>query len=320
MAGPVRQSNAVAANASQTSTVGAATITGVVAGNTLVACTIAYREGTASGNLIEAYTTTIGGSPANTWTLLLRAAYTSPANRRTEICWWIASSASSGTTVGKPDFTYEDASTQIFHHFDEWNTIATSSPLDKAISANTLTGNATAGSGSSGTLAQASEVVLAAWANRYDYTSPATFPSGYTGLQSNVGNSIIAARSCYKEVSATTAVSATFDQITQADEGAVVALITLKLGSTSLRMEIDDIDPEIEGTTGWTIWAWAGGPAAAAADKEWTAYTADVVGGALILPDAPPGSADGTTYNVSGHQPAGSLNLAWCQGVVRAAS
>lgn len=317
----VKQSNAIAEAGIQTSTVSGVSIAGVVAANTLIACCIAYREGTASGNLIDAYTTTIGGSPANTWVLLHRAPRVSTANRLTEITWWIAYNVAAGTTIGKPDCTYEDASTSIFHFMDEHSGIAASPALDKTSSGTAGSGAATVSTGSTGTLAQPTELVCIAYGNRYDYTNPATFPAGYTiGQRSLVGNAIMAARAAYREVSATTALNETWNQINQSDEGAVASIVTIKLSTTALRVEIDNIDvSDVTGTTGWKIGAWAGDMFTTQPNKVWTPYSAVISSGKLIFPDAPPGAVIGDLFNVWGYQPSGTKQLALSQGVVRAA-
>lgn len=322
---PVRQSNLVVQQSVDGDSVTGATINGVAAGNTLTACVVAIRDGMASGDIISGYSTTIGGSASNTWTLMTgsRSAYSSGA-RRTEVTWWIASSVSAGDTIGKPTFAFSDDSTMVFTHMDEWSGIASSSPVDQAKTATAAAGNTSIATGSTGTLAQASEVVLVAWGNRWCYQDPPQIPSGYTQLQAIAGNNgtnpYLAGRSFYKEVSATTAQSATVSQTDDFD-GSAISLVTLKLGSTTLRLEIDDIDTtDITGTTGWTIYAWTGDPGDAAAAKKWTGYDAVISSGKLILPDAPSGAADGATFNVVGYQPSGTRMLAFCTGTVRAAS
>jgi hypothetical protein len=322
----VRQSNLVVEQNVDASNVTGATINGVASGNTLIAVVVAIRSGMSSGDIISGYGTTIGGSAANTWSLMTgsRIAYSSGSGRRTEITWWIASNVSAGNTVGKPTFAFSDDSTQVYTHLDEWSGISASSPVDKAKTASAAAGNATIATGSSGTLSQASELVLVAWGNRWCYQDPPTIPSGYTAVRSIAGNNgtnpLLAGRTFYKEVSATTAVDATVSQTDDFD-GSVISLVTLKLGSTTLRLEIDDIDEtDITGTTGWTIGAWSGDPFTTTANKVWTGYSASVSGGKLILPDAPSGASAGSTYNVVGYQPSGTKMLAFCSGTVRAAS
>lgn len=181
------------------------------------------------------------------------------------------------------------------------------------------------------TLAQADQVVYAVAASRYNFAwngsfaAPGTPPSGFTVAQGTTDNSLLVAQSAYREVAGTDGVGASWTYAQQTgDRGAVAALVTLRKGSTSLRLEIDSIDTEVVGTTGWTIGAWAGNPfqtgALGQCSRAWTGYAAVVSGGKLILPDAPPGASAGDTYTVSGFQPAGTFNLPWTTGVVRVAS
>lgn len=330
MPGPVRQSSLVNEAARDDANVAGALINGVASGSLLVAVVVAFcNTSVQSGNIVSGYGTTIGGSPANTWSLAKRIAQTVGV-WRTEITVWVAHNVSAGNTTGKPTFTSStNEGHSVWHHLDEWTGMATSSSVDK-------TGDDTASDGegaltiaTTAALAQADEVVYAVAACRYNYIwngsydAPGTAPSTYTVIQGTTDNaSLIVAQSAYKEVSSTAGVGAAWTYAEQpGDLGGVAALVTLKKSSTSLRLEIDDIDStDMSGTTGWTIWAWAGDPASAAADKKWTGYAASITGGVLILPDAPPGASLSDTYNVSGYQPAGTKNLAWCTGVVRAAS
>ena len=329
MPGPVRQSSLVNEAGRQDSTVTGASISGVASGSMLVAVCVAHCATTVqSGNIVASYGTTISGTPTNTWTLAKREAQTI-GSFRTEVSIWVAHNVAAGTTVGKPGFTSStNPGHEIWHHMDEWEDMATSSSVDKTGSDTEGENSGTITIATTAALAQADEVVYAAAGCRYNYVwngnyaAPGTAPSTFTVSQGTVDNTNLVAQSAYKEVSSTAGVGATWTYAAQTgDRGAVAALATFKRSTTSLRLEIDDIDStDMSGTTGWTIWAWAGDPASAAADKKWTGYAASITGGVLIFPDAPPGASLSDTYNVSGYQPSGTKNLAWCTGVVRAAS
>jgi hypothetical protein len=325
MPGPVRQSNLVVQGSVTPAALTGATITGVASGNTLVSIVVAYYPTAADTNICTGYGTTIGGSAANTWSNVLRVrSAVFDGVWYAELTAWIASNVSAGDTVGKPTFA---ASTEhwVFTHMDEWSGIVTSSPVDQTATAvvAAAAGTASVTVGPTSTLSQASEVVIAAVGNRYNYVwnsgyGSGTAPSTYTVLRGTTDNTTGAVgQSAYKEVTATTAVSATW---TFADGyGPTVAgLFTLKQGTTALRLEVDDIDTEITGTTGWTFWAWSGDPLDAKADKRWTAYSATLSGGKLVFPDAPPGATDGSTWNVIGYQPSGTLTTGFMTGTVRA--
>lgn len=325
MPGPVRQSNLVAQSSVASSAVTGATINGVAAGNTLVALVVAHRPSSASSNLVSGYGTTIGGSSANTWTNVLRAGLLDTGGVwYTEVTAWIASNVSAGNTIGLPTFAFSDALT-VFSHMDEWSGIATASPVDKTATATESGAAGTLTVGPTSTLSQASEVVIAAIGNRYNYSwngsssGAGTAPTGYTVLQGSTDNSAgNVAQTVYKEVTATTAVSAAWTYVT--GYGPVAAgLFTLKQGSSTLRLEVDSIDSaDITGTTGWTFWAWSGDPLDAAAAKRWTSYSASISSGKLVFPDAPPGATAGSTWNVYGYQPGGTLTTGMMTGTVRA--
>lgn len=328
MPGPVRQSNLVLQSGVASSSVSGATIAGVAAGNTLVAIVVAHRPSSATANLVTGYGTTIGGTSANTWSNILRVGrLASDGVWYSEITAWIASGVSAGTTVGLPTFAFSDSLT-VFSHMDEWAGIATASPLDKTSTTSlaAATGTASITVGPTAALAQASEVVIAAVSNRYNfvwngtYSSPGAPPSTYTVLQGNTDNSAgNVAQTAYKEVTATTAVSATWS-FADGYGPTCAAIFTLRQASSTLRLEVDNIDAtDITGTTGWTFWAWSGDPLDAPAAKRWTAYSASLSSGKLVFPDAPPGAAVNSTWNVFGYQPSGTRTTGLMAGIVRAA-
>ncbi len=324
MPGPVRQSNLVVQSNFAPASVTSATINGVASGNCLVAIVIVHYPGGSDTDLVSAYSTTISGSPANTWTNVLRSRRGDAAGVwYSELTAWVAPNASAGNTIGKPTFT-QAGNHWLFSHMDEWSGIATTSPVDKTDTDTVAAGAGTTSltTGPTATLAQASQVVIAAIGNRYNYAwnggyGSGTAPSTYTVLRGTTDNTTGAVgQSAYKEVSATTAVSAAWTFV--AGYGpAVAGIFTLKTATTTLRLEVDDIDTEITGTTGWTFWAWSGDPGDAAADKKWTSYAASISGGKLVFPDAPPGATDGSTWNVMGYQPSGTLTTGFMSGTVR---
>jgi hypothetical protein len=327
MPGPIRQSSLVNQSGVQDSTVTAASVNGVAAANMLVAVVVAYcNTSTQSGDIVNGYTST----PSNTWTLAERVAQTTGV-WRTEITVWVAPNVASGNTTGKPTFTSgTTAAHWCWHHLDEWAGMATSSPIDKTSEDTEPENSGTITVPNTATLAQAEQVVYAVAACRWNYawngsySAPGTAPSTYTVLQGTTDNAtLMVAQSSYKEVLSTNPVGATWTyEGAPGDNGAVALVVTFKKSSTSLRLEIDNIDSaDMTGTTGWTLGAWPAdpfqtGPTGQCA-KVWTSYSATITSGKLILPDAPPGAAVNDTYNVSGHQPAGTRNLAWCSGVVR---
>jgi hypothetical protein len=330
MPGPVRQSSLVFQVGTQTSTVDPATINGVAAGNALVAVVVAVRPSGTPGDLITGYGTTIGGSAANTWgaSPILRVSEKHPTEPHyTEITAWIAHNVSAGDTIGRPVFAFNDASTTVYTHMEEWSDVASSSSVDKTATAVAAVTDTSITVGPTAALDQAEQIVIAVAANRFNFVWNGGFsgagnaPSTYAILQGRTDNtSGLVAQSVYKEVSATAAVSAVWTFDPQGNR-TVAGIFTLRKSTTTLRLEIDDIDAEIVGTTGWTIGAWpqnafqTGTPGQCA--KVWVGYGATLSGTKLVLPDAPPGAALNASYNVCGYQPAGTRQLAWSTGVVR---
>lgn len=335
MPGPVRQSSLVNETARDDANVGGALVNSVASGSLLVAVVAAFcNTSVASGNIVSGYGTTIGGSPSNTWALAARSAQTVGV-WRTEVTIWVAHNVAAGNTTGKPTFT---ASTNeghsVWHHMDEWTGMATSSSVDKTATTSAADGAGAIATTATATLAQADEVVYCAAACRYnylwngDYDAPGAPPTtGFTVLQGTTNNAtLLVAQSAYKEVASTAGVSASWAYAEQSgDLGAVAALATLKKSTTSLRLEIDDVDTaDITGTTGWTFGAWPANPfqtgSGGQCAKVWSGYSATLDGTTLVFPDAPPGASVDDVYNVSGHQPSGTLNFPWSTGTVREAS
>lgn len=330
MPGPVRQSGLINEAARNDANVSSASINGVASGNMLVAVCVAHcSTSVQTGNIVSAYTS----SPSNTWTLGVRHAQTI-GSWRTEVTIWVAHNVASGNTTGKPTFTAgTNAGHEIYHHFDEWSGMATSSSVDKTGTQANAENLDTITIANTAALAQADNVVYCAVGCRWNYvwngefTSPGNPPTNFTVSKGNTDNALLVAQSAYREVAATTGVGATWTYAQQTgDRGAVAALVVLKkAGAASLRLEIDNIDStDMSGTTGWTIGAWPQSAfqtgAAGQCAKVWTNYSASITSGKLIFTDAPPGASVNDTYNVSGYQPSGTRVLAWCTGVVRTAS
>lgn len=322
---PVRSSNLAQQSGVDSASCPVATINGVAAANCLVAVVAAYRASTPSGNLIDGYTSTIGGTPANSWSLAARVAYSAPgSNHRTELTFWVAPNSAAGNTAGKPDFTYEDGSTNVWHHFDEWPGMPTSGVVDKTATGTAASNSAAVATATTATLAQAAEIVIGAVANRYNYAwggsdvAPGVAPSGFTVLKGETSNSNLAAQSFYKEVSSTAAQSFSQAQVNQGDNGAVAALVTLKLATTQYRVEITGINAAVDGAAGLTAFVWTANPKDVKA-TEYTGVTAQATGGKIFLAPAPAGTVDGQVVNCVVYQPASTKGLvALVPGTVKA--
>jgi hypothetical protein len=263
---PSRQSNVATQAGISTSDCPTAVVNGVAAANCLVAVVAAHRLST-SGDLVSAYTTTIGGVAANTWTLARREAITSVGGHRTEITFWVAANCSAGDTTGKPTLVYNDASVSIWHHFDEWAGLATSSPLDKVAGATVAAPGLSLTAGPTATLAQAASLQISAAADRFNYSwngsssGAGTPPTGHTILQGTTSNAIVSAQSSYRELSSTAGVSASWATAETTSHGIVGGTITLKIQTTVRRLRIAPLGGvAIAGTTGWAGWIWTADP------------------------------------------------------------
>lgn len=317
----VRQSNVVAEANVAAASVSSVTITGVAAGNCLVAIVVVHSPTGNTNDLCTGFGTTISGTAANTWTLARREGeLDSGGYWYSELTIWTAPNVSAGTTVGKPTFSSDALYVRV--HMDEFSGLVTTSVVDTAASGSSDNTTTQVSTGSSGTLAQASQIIVAAFGGRYQYrinngeSGPGIAPTGYTILQGTTDNSLgVIGQSVYREVSSTDAVSVTWTY--GAPGVGLAALVTLKAASAGLRLEVDNIKTSIDTTTGWTFWAWSDDPLDGSAKKRWQSYTASVSGGKLIFPDAPAGAAAGSTFNVMGYQPSGTLTTGMMVGVVR---
>jgi hypothetical protein len=284
-----------------------ATLTGVTAGHAVIVVTAAMRAGTASGNLIDGVT--VGGTSA---TLAKREGYVSPANATTEVCIWYVLNLTSGDKSVALDFTYEDDSTYCNWHADSW-AIATSSALDVTSSAEFTANTSTVSvplSGATGTLAQASELVIAAVANKWNYewnglgTNPGAAPTGYTVLAGSCEDNLnlCSFQTAYKETSSTSGVSCSWGQVNGGDQGCVTALATFKISTVTKRIKVR-ADAAMNNAAGITAYAWLGDPSGEYAQK-WTAQAAESTGGVLYLANPPASWATSSVVNVILYQPA----------------
>lgn len=295
-------------------------IAGVVAGNALIAQVVAHRAGTPSGNLIAGIGSRIGGSPANTWQLAVRESYVSGAGAMTEVTIWYALNVAAGDTSIELDFQYEDDSTFCRWGVDEWAGILTSGALDKTASSEvgpnsasiTVTGT---------TLAQAAELVIGAVGNKWNFSwngsasgAGAAPAGGYTVLRGDTDNAVMSFQAAYKEVSATTAPTITWDQVNDADQGCVAALATFRIGTINRRIRVA-FDAAINGATGITAYAWRG-LLESVLPKKYTGLTAEASGGVLLIPVAAGDYTTGESVSVIAYQPSGTGGCTLTTGTV----
>jgi hypothetical protein len=285
-----------------------ASLTVPTSGELVTVVTAAWRWQSSAGNLIN--DVTLAGS---SMTLAKRKNLQVSTTMGAEVCIWYAMNVSSGAKTVALDFVNEDDSTVCNWHADSWAGIVTSSALD-VTSDNSVEGSTTSfavpNSGTTGTLAQASELVIAVASSKWNWTWNGTYggggspPSGYTllaGLTEDNSNTAIF-QTAYKEVSSTTGVSCTW---TKEDTGYNVgALATFKIGTVSKRIKVLS-STSMNSATGITAYAWAGDPAGEYAQK-WTGLSAESSGGTLYITTGIPSSwTTGSTVNVILYQSSG---------------
>lgn len=294
MPAPVRQSNVGTQAGVNTSTAPTATISGVLAANCLVAVVAAHRLNT-TGDLVSAYTTTIGGSNANTWTLALRQAFTSSGGHRTELTIWVAANCAAGATVGRP--TLVNDGTSVWHHFDEYATIATTTPIDKVAGAAVASSSLAITAGPTAALVQAASMQISAVVDRFNFSwngggsGAGTPPTGHTILQGTVSSTVLPAQSSWRDLSATTGVSAAWTSAEAGSHGLVAGTITLRIQSLVRRLRISNLGGvAIAATTGWEAWAWTADPLDLLPSK-YTGSNVVVSAGQILLLNPPAGIA-----------------------------
>jgi hypothetical protein len=283
------------------------TLAAVASGDAVTVVTYAFKAGITTGNLINAVT--IGGTGATLAVRSIRAG----TNSRTEVCIWYTLNVSAGDKAIVLDFVHEDDSTYCNWHADSW-AVATASALD--ITSTSDYGENTSSvsvpsAGSTAALAQATELVLIATCDKFNYDyngdgdEPGTAPTGYIWLSGQVSDNLnkIGCQSAYKETSSTAGVNATWSQAAQAGAVAVAALATFKITTVQKRVKVL-ADSDINGATGITAFAWSGDPSAVLATK-WTGISAESSGGIVYLSDPPSAWVAGSDVNVVMYQPAG---------------
>lgn len=270
--------------------------------------TAAWRTQGSSGNLIN--DVTIGGTSMS---LAVRSSQQFYANYGYELCIWYALNVSSGAKTIALDFVNEDDSTHCNWHADSWDGIVTSNALDKT-SSHSIEADASSisvpSTGTTATLAQAAELVIAAATSRWnwvwegEYGGAGGVPAGWeiiAGLtEDNVNQVPFQTR--YKETSTTAGVSATFGKENTGVNIAVLA--TFKIGTVNRRVKVLT-DSAINSASGITAYAWSGDPSTMLANK-WANLSAESSGGILYLPDPPAAWTTGSEVNVIAYQPGGT--------------
>ena len=281
------------------------TLTGVAAGNALIAVVCASRYGTSSGYHVAAITS----SPSSTFSTAGASFRTHGDTFRTTVEPFIAHAVTGGSTTVTLDLTYEDE-TRVSWFVVEVNSLASSASFDKTDDATVDDSATTITAGPTATLSQASEFILAVAASRYwsTYNGGAVAPSGYTTIASNlstdsVGTTFLAA---YKNVAATTAVDATW--AVPATDGGAAVVSTFRNNALVVRCTFLNGTPpdDIDGITGITAHVWAGDPSAGASTK-YTGLSAEASGNTLFIP-APGWATAAQTVTVIAYSASGGAS------------
>lgn len=225
--------------------------------------------------------------------------------------------------------TAADSNTIVSWHVEVWTGLS-ATPNDVAVGASTAAdgNNATTASVSSGTLAQAEEVLVSVATAPYcwEWNSGGAAPSGWTlsrqsATQVTAGLPIMSA---YRTVSATTAVSVS-NTAADGAEGHAVALASFKVGGTSLRIRIPVSELEsgltLNASTGWLITCAANDPSGGDITETYTNRSAEASGNVFLIPlsSNPQGWTAGTVLNCTGYQPSGTMAIAgYIKGTVEA--
>lgn len=280
--------------------------TAVTAANCLIAVVSAYRLSTSSGELLTAIT----DNKSNTWVLVGKSVASDvDTNHRTAVYIYAAYNVASGSTTVSLDATYEDDTTYFGWAVTEWSALATSAAADKTSSGTVESPATSLSTGSTATLAQANELVIAAMAGPYVYAinsvgGAGSPPSGYTLIAGQTGNITIPTmpfQAVYKTVTDTAAVSAAWTIPSDAGELNAAVIATFKPAvSTALRVTVDVTDG-VAGETGIEAHVWTARPDQGVSTR-YTGSAVTITGSAgsykLKLSPAPAGTVNLQSVNV----------------------
>ncbi|MBP6564050.1 MAG: hypothetical protein KA200_00395 [Burkholderiales bacterium] len=287
----------------------------VTATSTLIAYVAAQRLSTATPGLINALSSTIGGSPANTWSIANAAQKISDSgsNHQTESLIAVAMNVSAGTTEVALDFVYEDANTVVSWFVEEWSGLALTSIVNGVADgscnheATSTTSASTAGLVTTDDMAFAvlSGMFLAA----VNGGSPQTPTSGWTHRGSQLVGTVLDNRAPFhvqsKQLASSSAISVAYTHDI-AYQGNAVALATFRSQTVNKRIEITGIDTAVNGTTGWSIRHWLTDTDGSAFRKV-EGITAEASGGKIYITGSTvPNVSDGTTVNCVAYRPGAS--------------
>jgi hypothetical protein len=298
MATVVQTSSVSRFNGQSNSSGASITLTGVTAGNALLVVPCSTRLSTASGRLVDAVTS----SPSATFSAAGTAYFATAGGHRVAIEPFIAHAVTGGSMTVTLDTTYETNNTGVSWFVVELSGLASSASFDKTDDASAADGLTTITAGPTATLATSSQFVLAVAASRFwwNYNGGSSAPSGYTALASNVVDDGVGTtfQASYKNVSATTAVDATWT-VPSGSDGGVAIVSTFRNSALRVRWTFVNGTPpdDIDGVTGITSYVWQTTPDAGPATV-YTGGAAEVSGNTLFTPAPGWASASDTVTGI----------------------
>lgn len=216
------------------------TIASGVAGNTTIATVVAYKNVT-SGDLVSAVSghtlcVDVDGVPARVKVI--------GGGNTLEITKWRKSNISAGTQSAT--VTLVNANSDVTWHFDEYEDIDLTTPIDKISFGTSASNTSPINTGTTGTLTQTENVIVAAAANKYNYLwgggsyGNVLPPAGFTKIQGTYNSATdIPMISVWKDVSSTAGVSAAFQQFAQPDNGGAAIIMAMRLDTGPAPAELD---------------------------------------------------------------------------------
>jgi len=285
---------------SPTKNTAALTVNGVVVGGLLVAQVIAWKYGAGAGNIVSGVSS--GGVQ---WTLARRDSYVkSGSNHTTETSIWFRMNAPAGNTTATVAFgpTPDD----YVWMWREWRDAATSGALDKAGGGSSLDVTSVTAS-ATGALALADSLVIGVMAAPYGGVF--TRPGGSDLIADVTGNTDptpINGQFVSDLPNSTSSLTWSWGISFPGGQGSLCSVATFRGGTTQKRIEINNCDTAINGTTGWTVRHWVTDGATFSGARVEN-ITAEATGGRIFVTGSTvPNLADGTAINCVCNRPGAS--------------
>lgn len=245
------------------------TLSGVTAGNTLIAYVAIQRYSTSTPGLLTAVASTIGGTTANTWQIAKAQAKVkdegAPAAsyHQTESIIAVATNVAGGNTTIALDFVYEDGGNVASWFVEEWSGLAKTSIVNGIASGTGAHEATSTTTGNTGTLGSTDDLALSLISGMFlgavNGGSPETASSGWTTRGYQLVGTVLDGRAPMhaqsKQLASASAISASWTHDT-AFQGTAAVLVTLKSASTAKRIKISGMPSTVDGTTGWEVMHW----------------------------------------------------------------